>query len=202
MLNLKIIGNKIEKHRKEKNMTQYELADALFVTHQAVSKWEIGKSIPSIEVLVLITQIFNVSIDYLLDDVEIKRDDYASLLTNFSRETAINRFIQSENPTEDIHKIFYLLSNSERKFIINLIISEKLDLNITVLWSYLNVEERKYLLGVILSNKYNYNLSALSYSLTHEERRMCYLQKNTYNYPLRFTYYTNHKNEKNKGEKK
>lgn len=193
MLNLKIIGNKIEKHRKEKNMTQYELADSLFVTHQAVSKWENGKSVPSIEVLLLLTQLFDISIDYLLADVEIKRDDYASLLTNYSRETAINKFIQSENPTDDIPKIFYLLSSSERKFIINLLISNKLDLYIPILWTYLSVEERKYLLGVILSNKYNFDIKAISHNLSNEERMMCYLHKSTYNYPLQITYHIKRK---------
>ncbi len=190
MLNLKIIGNKIEKHRKEKNMTQYELADALFVTHQAVSKWEKGKSVPSIEVLLLLTQLFEVSIDYLLADVEIKRDDYASLLANYSRKTAINRFIQSKNPTEDIHKIFFLLSNIERKFIVNLVILKKLDLDLSILWTYLSQEERKYLLGVILSNKYDYDLSIISHSLSSEERMMLYQHKNIYNYPLQFMDYS------------
>ncbi|MCF7931099.1 MAG: helix-turn-helix domain-containing protein [Acholeplasmataceae bacterium] len=188
MLNLKVIGKKIEKHRKEKNMTQYELADALYVTHQAVSKWEKGKSIPSLEVLLLLTNLFHITIDYLLDDVEIKRDDYASLLNNYSRETAINKFVQSKDPSEDIHKIFYLLQSSERKFIINLLVSKKLNLEIPVLWTLLSIEERKYLLGIILSNKYDYDLSTISFQLSHEEQMMCYQHKETYRYPLQFTY--------------
>jgi len=193
MLNLKVIGKKIEKHRKERNMTQYELADALYVTHQAVSKWEKGKSVPSIEVLLLLTNLFQITIDYLLDDVEIKRDDYASLLNNYSRETAINKFIQSEDPSEDIHKIFYLLQSSERKFIINLLISKKITLEIPVLWTLLSIEERKYLLGIILSNKYDYDLSNISCHLSYEEQMMCYQHKETYRYPLHFTY--DHRNK-------
>ena len=47
MLNLKKIGSKISKQRKQMGLTQTELANALYVTHQAVSKWENGKSIPS-----------------------------------------------------------------------------------------------------------------------------------------------------------
>lgn len=191
MLNLEMIGNKIAKHRKEQNMTQSELADTLFVTHQAVSKWENGKSVPSIEILLELTKLFQISIDYLIDDVEIKRDDYASLLANYSRSTAINNFIKSENPTDDISKIFYLLSNSERKFIINLLISKKLDLDIPTLWSYLSNKERIYLLGAILTNKYNYDLQQISTSLSNEEYMMYQLHKDTYKYPLCYIRFPN-----------
>ncbi|MBN2605560.1 MAG: helix-turn-helix transcriptional regulator [Bacilli bacterium] len=191
MLNLEMIGNKIAKHRKEQNMTQSELADTIFVTHQAVSKWENGKSIPSIEILYELTRLFQISIDYLLDDVEIKRDDYASLIANYSRETAINKFIKSENPTADISKIFYLLTNTERKFILNLLISKKLVLEISVLWSYLSDNERTYLLGAILTNKINFNLQEISARLSNDEFMMCQLHKDTYKYPLRYIRFSN-----------
>lgn len=185
MLNLEMLGNKITKHRKENKMTQMELAESLYVTHQAVSKWENGISIPSIEILFEITKLFKVSIDYLLSDVEIKRDDYASLISNYSRETAINRFLNCEDPNKDLHKIYYLLSNTERELILNLLISKKLSLNIPTLWSYLNNRERQYLLGVILSNKFDYDLSEISHRFTNEESMICRLHGENYNYPLR-----------------
>ncbi|MCK5731991.1 MAG: helix-turn-helix transcriptional regulator, partial [Tenericutes bacterium] len=87
MLNLKKIGKKITELRKEKNMKQNELAEALYVTHQAVSKWENGKSIPSIEILYELTKLFKVSIDFLLDNSDIKTDDYETLFNNYPRRS-------------------------------------------------------------------------------------------------------------------
>lgn len=201
MLNLEIIGNKITKQRKKKEMTQQELADALHVTHQAVSKWENGLSMPSLDVLLEITKFFDVSIDFLLNDVEIKRDDYQSLILNYSRETTINKFIHCDNPTADLPKIFYLLSDSERKYILNLVISNNLSLDISVLWSYLNDKERRYLLGIILSNKYNYDLRLISHKLTDEESMICRLHGKNYLYPINITCFrTNRRNKLGKSD--
>ena len=52
--------------RKKNNLTQNELAEKVFVTRQAVSKWEIGESIPNAETLKLLSKLFNVSINTLL----------------------------------------------------------------------------------------------------------------------------------------
>lgn len=52
--------------RKKNNLTQTELAEKVFVTRQAVSKWEIGESIPNAETLKLLSKLFNVSINTLL----------------------------------------------------------------------------------------------------------------------------------------
>ncbi|MDE6504944.1 MAG: helix-turn-helix domain-containing protein [Clostridia bacterium] len=52
--------------RKEKGMTQAELAEALGVTNKAVSKWETGEAMPETSLLLPISRIFNVSVDELL----------------------------------------------------------------------------------------------------------------------------------------
>lgn len=52
--------------RKIRNMTQDELAEALYVSRAAVSKWESGRGLPSIESLKDIAKFFSVSIDELL----------------------------------------------------------------------------------------------------------------------------------------
>lgn len=54
--------------RKKNNLTQDELAEKLFVTRQAVSRWETGETTPNIETLKLISREFNLSIDELLGD--------------------------------------------------------------------------------------------------------------------------------------
>lgn len=53
---------------KEKNLSQEEFAEKLDVSRQAVSKWESGTGYPETEKLLQISQIFNVSLDYLLLD--------------------------------------------------------------------------------------------------------------------------------------
>ncbi|KFZ26611.1 MAG: transcriptional repressor DicA [Candidatus Izimaplasma bacterium HR2] len=184
MLNLGKIGNKITNLRKDLNLTQAELAKTLYVTPQAVSKWEKGKSVPSIELLIELTTLFNVSIDFLLEDTEILDDDYKSIFKYYSRAAALNKFINSKSHNEDVNKIFYLLEDSERKLIINMIISNSLDIDLTHLWPYLKDIERKYILGVVLSNKYDYNLSSISHHLSNEEKSICYKHKDTYQYPI------------------
>lgn len=60
------IGEKIRKYRKEKNMTQEEMANRLGVTAPAVNKWENGNSYPDIMMLVPIARLLDISLDTLL----------------------------------------------------------------------------------------------------------------------------------------
>jgi len=66
MFNMTNIGKKISNLRKEKNLTQVELADRLGVTYQAVSNWERGDSMPDIAKLSDLAEVFEISIDELL----------------------------------------------------------------------------------------------------------------------------------------
>ena len=60
------IGEKIVNLRKENNLTQDEFANKLNVSRQSISKWESGLSLPEISNLLLISEIFNCTIDSLL----------------------------------------------------------------------------------------------------------------------------------------
>ena len=60
------IGKRIAELRKERKWTQLELAEKLFVTDKAVSKWEQGLGCPEPSTIVEISKIFGVSTDYLL----------------------------------------------------------------------------------------------------------------------------------------
>lgn len=69
--NLKLI-------RKDKNITQEQLAELLDVSRQAISKWESGSGYPETEKLLLISKELNISLDYLLLDngkLETERSD-------------------------------------------------------------------------------------------------------------------------------
>ncbi len=61
-----IIAQNISELRKLNNLTQLELADKLHYSDKAVSKWERGESLPEITILKELSDMFNVSVDYLL----------------------------------------------------------------------------------------------------------------------------------------
>lgn len=64
------ISDRIQSLRKKKGLSQYDLADEMGVSRQAVSKWENGQSIPDIEKIILLSDYFNVSTDYIIKGVE------------------------------------------------------------------------------------------------------------------------------------
>ena len=63
-------NEKLQKIRKEHNITQEGLADRLNVSRQAVSKWESGLAYPDTEKLIQISKMFNISLDELINDTE------------------------------------------------------------------------------------------------------------------------------------
>ena len=64
-------SEKLQELRKQKNLTQDELANALFVSRTAVSKWESGRGYPSIDSLRTIAGYFSLTIDELLSSDEL-----------------------------------------------------------------------------------------------------------------------------------
>ena len=71
----KTLGEMISSLRKEKNMTQNDLAEKMNVTDKAVSKWERDLSFPDVNSLPKLAEIFNVSIDELMQVKEEMREN-------------------------------------------------------------------------------------------------------------------------------
>lgn len=65
------LNKKLVSLRKEKGMSQLELADALDVSRQAISRWEGGKVQPSLENLCAISELYGVPLDGLIGDGEV-----------------------------------------------------------------------------------------------------------------------------------
>lgn len=65
------LHEKLQQLRKQKGLTQEELAEKLYVSRTAISKWESGRGYPSIDSLRAIAQFFSISIDALLSGDEI-----------------------------------------------------------------------------------------------------------------------------------
>ena len=68
------IGQIIRRLRKERDLTQEELAEKLNVSSQAISKWENGSTIPDISQVVPLAKLFGISTDYLLSNETTIRD--------------------------------------------------------------------------------------------------------------------------------
>lgn len=60
------IGKTIKELRKDSNLSQTGLANIIGTTQDTISLWELGKSLPDINMLIKLAKYFNVSTDYLL----------------------------------------------------------------------------------------------------------------------------------------
>ena len=73
------LGNKIKYYRGEKEFSQEELAERVYVSRQTISNWENNKSYPDINSIVLLSEIFEISIDNLIKgDVEQMKEEINS----------------------------------------------------------------------------------------------------------------------------
>ena len=75
-MNMDDVGKRIKELRLNKNLSQSELADKLIITPQAISKWERGVSLPDVTMLQSLSEIFGVSISYLLSGGDNKDRDF------------------------------------------------------------------------------------------------------------------------------
>ena len=65
------LAEKLVSLRKQKGLTQMDLAEQLNVSRQAVSRWEVGVAVPSTDNLKILGELYGVRVDYLLNDKEI-----------------------------------------------------------------------------------------------------------------------------------
>lgn len=69
------LGKQIKMHRQEAHLSQEELANRVYVSRQTISNWENDKSYPDVNSLVLLSEIFQISLDKLIKgDIEVMKD--------------------------------------------------------------------------------------------------------------------------------
>lgn len=68
-------GENLKNIRKQRNMTQEELAEMLGVSRQAISKWESNHGYPEMEKLIVMSKNLNISIDYLLNETSVMEEE-------------------------------------------------------------------------------------------------------------------------------
>ena len=101
-MNQEKIGKFIANLRKEKNMTQQELANKLGVTDRAISKWENGRGLPDYSLLQDLCDTLSISINELFSGEKISKEDYETkaeenmsklINDNYSEKKKINWII-------------------------------------------------------------------------------------------------------------
>lgn len=70
------IGKFIAKIRKEQNLTQRQLADMLFISDKTISKWECGKGLPEVSLMLPLCDILNITVNDLLSGKRVSEADY------------------------------------------------------------------------------------------------------------------------------
>lgn len=75
-MNQETIGKFIADCRKEKGLTQVQLAEKLNITNRAVSKWETGKSCPDTSIMLELCDILGITVNELLSGERITMEDY------------------------------------------------------------------------------------------------------------------------------
>lgn len=86
---LETVGNNIRKLRKERNLTQEDLAAAINVTAQAISKWENSVGLPDISQIIPLATFFGVSTDVILGIVINDREDEVKKIIDDCNEKAL-----------------------------------------------------------------------------------------------------------------
>ena len=105
------IGQKIQFLRRQRGWSQEKLADQLSVSRQALSKWELGTSVPDTVNLRKLSKLFVVSADYLLDDTidtpEDTKYQNSAIVTPFKLSKRAIRLVDEKG-----YVAFYILSGA------------------------------------------------------------------------------------------
>ena len=111
------VGERIAQLRRDSNLSQEDLAAELFVTRQALSKWERGASAPSIDTLIEMSRRFSVSVEYILcldEPIDLDPED---IFRGHDRSYILSR-IADGTLSVDLPSVFYQLSPKERMYML------------------------------------------------------------------------------------
>jgi uncharacterized protein YjbI with pentapeptide repeats len=96
MLNSKIIGNKIAEARKKINISQAQLAERLFISSQAVGKWERGESMPDIITFNRLSEILGVDLNYFSESKPSAVTEMAPIVSLVEQPTELTSVKQTK----------------------------------------------------------------------------------------------------------
>lgn len=105
----KTVGQNIADLRKEKKLTQLEIAEMFGYSDKAVSKWEKGDTVPDIETLYKLSKFYGVSLDYFTCEDNTQKDLYRQ--TKISKSVIISLLVSSIIALSTIIYVWLLLFN-------------------------------------------------------------------------------------------
>ncbi|GAA0783742.1 helix-turn-helix domain-containing protein [Hathewaya limosa] len=102
------IAKIIKEKRKEKGITQEELANYLSISKPAVSKWESGQSYPDITILPILASFFGITVDDLIGyEPQLSKEEVANLYKKLSSSISKDNFEEVFNECEEYAKKYY-----------------------------------------------------------------------------------------------
>lgn len=97
-------NNKLYELRKQKGLSQEELANRLNVSRQTISKWEVGESTPDMEKLAAISELFDISLDELVLDKATKKEASTEQTTKPELYSDIKEHVLTEDNKKKARK--------------------------------------------------------------------------------------------------
>ena len=91
------LNNKLYELLKKKGFSQEELANRLNVSRQTVSKWEVGESSPDMEKLVAISELFDISLDELVLNKVVKKEEPSEQIVKSELYSDIKEHVLTED---------------------------------------------------------------------------------------------------------
>lgn len=112
------VGERLLKLRNEKGMTQEDLAEYLSVSRQSVSKWELNKTLPDVEKLLQLSDLYEVTLDYIVKGEEEVPEEEDALVTeeketlqdDFGMEDWKNNISIQSSFELTVHRIMFLVA--------------------------------------------------------------------------------------------
>lgn len=168
-MNQEKIGNFLRTLRKEKNMTQEELAHLINVTNRSVSRWETGSSLPDLDVLIELADFYQVDIRELLDG-ERKQENKQEI--NKDTIMKISSYSHSEKQ-KLMQKIHYFFIIGIISMMIYLLLETNQLTNIKLydgIASYcLGISFGVILCGALFTSKYMYKINEMKMKLVSKK---------------------------------
>lgn len=144
MLDVVKIGQQLKLLRLNQNLSQEEVATAIYVTRQAVSSWEIGISLPAIDSLIALVKIYHASVEEMLClDEEIIVGE--NIFDGHSRPFIIKMIIEGKIKV-DLVEVFYQFSKNERYTIIRAVNENQIQIDKELFSEVLTKNERALLI--------------------------------------------------------
>lgn len=145
MIDFVRVGETIAALRRGRGMSQDDLAEKLYVTRQALSKWERGVAVPSVDSLFEMCKMFGVSFEELLCINDTPRElNHDDIFSGHDRAYIVSKIASGEIKV-NLPEVFYQMTLAERMYILRQIKCGALSCNREELRAHLTPSEEKFL---------------------------------------------------------